>query len=118
MGFAFERFCLKNSNALAEIMGFANQVLNVAPGFGEGDKKFQIDLIYERADQVITACEVKYRHEEIGTKVIAEMEKKCSLLKLPRGYTLERTLITASPPSKALQEAEYFHHIVTLEDIL
>lgn len=116
-GFAFERFCLKHSWYLAEIMGFADETLYASPYFGKNDSKFQIDLLYKRADKVITVCEIKHYTGKITTKIIPEVEKKCALLKIPNGYTLEKALISLYGPDEALKDSEYFSHFVTLEDI-
>jgi len=117
LGFSFERFCLKYSGALAQIMNFEDEVLLASPFFGRNDKKFQIDLIYKRADKVITICEIKHQNKKISTKIIPEMERKCSLFNAPRGYVVEKALISLYGPDESLKNAEYFHHIVTLGDI-
>jgi len=118
LGFAFERFCLKYAGILARIMGFEDTVLRAAPYFGRNDERFQIDLVYRRSDKVITVCEIKYQDREIGPQVIPAVERKCRLLKIPRGYTLERALISLYGPDKVLRESDYFHHIVTLKEML
>ncbi len=118
LGFAFERFCLKYAGILARIMGFEDTVLRAAPYFGRSDERFQIDLVYRRSDKVITVCEIKYQDREIGPQVIPAVERKCRLLKIPRGHTVERALISIYGPDKSLRESDYFHHIVTLKDIL
>ncbi len=117
LGFAFERFCLKHAGKLSAVMGFAEDVLLASPYFRKEDKGFQIDLLYRRADRVITLCEIKHRNSEIKTSVIPEVERKCALLSLPRGYTLEKALISLHGPDRALLESGYFHHHVTLEDL-
>lgn len=118
MGFAFERYCLKHAAFLADIMGFGNMMLQALPYYGLNDTRFQIDLIYERSDKVITVCEMKYTEKEVDPSVIAQVEKKCHQLKIPRGYSLERALITTAPPSPIIKDSEYFHHIITLDEFL
>ena len=46
------------------------------------------------------------------------MEKKCAALRIPRGYTLERDLISLYGPDEALQNSCYFNHHVTGTDII
>lgn len=118
LGFAFERFCLKYSGILARVMGFEDTVLRAAPYFGRNDERFQIDLVYRRSDKVITVCEIKYQDREIGPQVIPAVERKCKLLKIPKGHTLERALISIYGPDKSLRGSDYFHHVVTLKDIV
>ena len=118
LGFAFERFCLKHAGILASVMGFADDLLLASPYFEKNDKKFQIDLLYKRADRVITVCEIKHRNIKIGTHIMPEMQRKYTLLKVPRGYALEKALISLYGPDNSLKDTGYFHHFVTLNDIL
>lgn len=116
LGFAFENFCLKNAIYLAELMGFADQLLQWGPYFKQGDKGFQIDLVYVRQDQVITICEIKYHAEKIGVDVIHEMERKCQLISVPRGYTVEKALISRFGADESLKALKYFHHSIIADD--
>jgi AAA+ ATPase superfamily predicted ATPase len=118
LGFAFERFCLKYAADLAEAMGFGERLLFAAPYFERGDSRFQIDLLFQRSDKVITICEIKHHGRPITTKVIPEVERRCSLLKVPRGHTVERALVSLYGPDTALRDAGYFHHYLTLKELL
>jgi hypothetical protein len=117
MGFAFERFCLRHSGLLAQRMGFRDDVLLSTPHFGKGDQKFQVDLLYQRTDRVITVCEIKYRNKPISREIILEMDRKCQLLDIPAGYTIEKALISLYGPDESLKKSTYFHHSITLEDL-
>jgi hypothetical protein len=118
LGFAFERFCLKHAGMLASIMEFADDLLLASPHFERHDERFQIDLLFNRADRVLTVCEMKHHNKKIGTYSIPEMERKIALVKPPRGYAVEKALISLYGPDKSLRDAGYFHHFVTLDDIL
>jgi AAA+ ATPase superfamily predicted ATPase len=118
LGFAFERFCLKHAGMLAFVMDFADDLLLASPYFKKNDERFQIDLLYKRADRVIMVCEIKHQNIKIGTHIIPEMQRKCALLKVPRGYALEKALISLYGPDNSLKDTGYFHHFVTLDDIL
>lgn len=118
LGFSFENFCLKNVFLLAEIMGFADKVKSFGPLFSKGDKGFQIDLIFERIDNTITVCEMKDCNKEVPYRVKSELEKKLKLLKVKRGTTIEKTLISQFGEEERLQESDYFHHSVTVSEIL
>jgi hypothetical protein len=117
-GFAFERLMLKHARYLAEIMGFSEQVATAGSLFSRSDSHFQIDLIYKRFDKVITLCEIKHHNKEISAQVIKDVEQKKSLLKIPRGYTLETALISLYGPDEGVKESGFFNHIVTLDDLL
>lgn len=118
LGIAFERFCFKNANYIAQKLGFSDELINVSPYYGKSDEKFQIDLIFERSGKVITICEVKYYDKQISTSIIPEFSRKCDLLKLPEEYTVEKALITIKGIDKALEESQYFHHVLNVKDIL
>ena len=117
LGFSFENFCFKNSNWLAEKMGFADQVKNTCPLFVREKKGFQIDLIFERFDNTITVCEIKYLNDQITPKIIPEFEKKLSLLAVKKGITIEKALISQFGADKPLQESGYFHHNLCISDL-
>jgi len=118
MGFAFERFCLRHSGLLAQRMGFRDVVLLAAPHFGKDDQKFQVDLLYQRTDRVITVCEIKYRDKPITREIIPGMDRKCRLLDIPPGYTIEKALISLYGPDESLKKTTYFHHSITLAEMI
>jgi hypothetical protein len=99
-------------------MGFKDEVLLVSPYFAKRDQKFQIDLLYLRAGKVITVCEIKHLKEPVGKGIIPEMTRRCALLEIPRGYSIEKALVSLYGPDHALRESGYFNHYITLEDIL
>jgi hypothetical protein len=41
-----------------------------------------------------------------------------SLLEIPRGYSMEKALVSVYGPDDALKELGYFNHYIILEDIL
>ena len=118
LGFAFERFCTKHALHLAKVMGFEDEVTLFGPWFVKEDAGFQIDLAYRRSDRVFTVCEVKYLGAPVTTKVIPEMERKLSRLKIPRGYTCEKALVSLYGPDDSLRNVGFFDHYVLLNDIL
>jgi len=117
LGIAFENFCLKNALFIAKKWGFEEQVSQYGPYFNKNSEGFQVDLIYLRNDSIITICEIKFSHLPIDTKIIPEMEKKCKLIKPPRGFTIEKALISLFGPTNSLRDSSYFHHYLTIEDI-
>lgn len=117
LGLAFEGFCIQNAYYLAKKLGFADEIDSFGPYFERGQAGFQIDLIFKRMDKVITLCEIKYMKNPVGGLVIAEVEKKARLLKIPKGYSLEKVLIAPNGAEKSVKESEYFHQILELKDL-
>jgi AAA+ ATPase superfamily predicted ATPase len=119
LGFAFENFCQKYAMNIASAAGFADEVIDFGPYFSFAEQKgFQIDLIYERTGGVLTVCEIKYLEAPVATSVIPELERKIALLPKKRGITVEKMLIAPQGASTALLESKYFHHVVTLDELL
>jgi len=121
LGLSFERFCRKHSRIIASIIGFSAVRYKSGVFFNRTTIKeqagYQIDLIFDRADQVLTICEIKYTYAKTGTEVIEEFEKKLSLLPDIGKKTIEKVLISASGATDALINRSYFDRIITLEDI-
>lgn len=121
LGLSFERFCRKHSQIIATIIGFSAVQYKSGAFFNRKTIKeqagYQIDLIFDRADYVLTICEIKYTQSKTGTDVIDEFEKKLRQFPDSKGKTIEKVLITASGATEALLSSGYFDRIITLEDI-
>ena len=116
-GFAFENFCLKNAASLAQKMDFLDQIKSYGPLFSRGEKGFQVDLIFERFDQTLMVCEMKYYNKPIGVKIIAEFEKKLHLLEVKKGFSVQKVLISQFGEDKALKASEYFDYSLGVSDL-
>ncbi|OFZ78491.1 MAG: hypothetical protein A2583_05375 [Bdellovibrionales bacterium RIFOXYD1_FULL_53_11] len=115
-GIAFENMCLKNHVAISSALGFEGEVVWFGPYWERGEKGFQIDLLFRRADKVLTLCELKYSDKPLGPEIIPEVERKCQLIRVPRGFTLERAVIAPYGITAEVEKSGYFHHVMTLED--
>lgn len=118
LGLAFEYYCVKNANSLARIMGFSEEVLNAGPFFTREKEGLQVDLMFDRGE-VWTLCEIKFHDKPVGVDAIKEMQMKTDKLKthVKKYVSLEYALIAPMGVTKALRKANYFHHIVELEDL-
>ena len=121
LGFSFERFCRKHSQLIATIIGFSAVRYKSGAFFNRTTIKeeagFQIDLIFDRADHVLTICEIKYTQGKVGTEVIEQFEKKLRLMPGRENKTIEKILISANGASDSLIARAYFDRIITLDDI-
>lgn len=121
LGYAFERFCRLNHKLIASIIGY--QAVNYTSGVffnratDKKDKAYQIDLIFDRADHVLTICEIKYLNTKVGVEVVDEFERKLNSLPNEKSKTIEKVLITASGATNSLLEKGYFDVIITLDDL-
>ncbi|MBB71014.1 MAG: hypothetical protein CMF50_01285 [Legionellales bacterium] len=121
LGFAFERFCRKFHRIIAKILGFSAVQYSSGVFFNRetasNQKGYQIDLIFDRADKVLTICEIKYLQGKAGADIIDEFEDKLNALPNRHNKTIEKVLITANGASDSLIARAYFDRIITLEDI-
>ncbi len=62
-GYAFENLCMRHKDKLAVALGISGMYYTTPSFYHKADTEsegFQIDLLIDRADNVITICEVKY----------------------------------------------------------
>lgn len=121
MGRAFELVCLRHDAELAELLGFSGIDYDVGPWFRaprRGLEGVQIDFAFDRADGVITLCEMKRQTMVTGRHVIAEVERKAELLRAeyPR-RTVQPVLVVDGAVSKEVEASGYFYQVVDARDL-
>ena len=115
-GQAFEQLCRAHARRMAEILGFAGIDFVCGPYFRARSRDtsgLQIDLLFQRADNVLTLCEMKCSLSPIGLGVVQEVERKVALLQhaFP-AKTIQRVLVVHGEPSRDLIRAGYFYRII------
>ncbi|MDQ2993553.1 MAG: hypothetical protein M3R00_01195 [Pseudomonadota bacterium] len=120
LGYAFERFCRKYHRVIAAILGFSAVKYRSGVYFKQGtdgQKGFQIDLLFDRDDKVITVCEIRYLNSPVSTGVIADCEERMQLLPNQSNKTIHRVLISNYGPSDALIKRAYFDRFILIDDL-
>lgn len=122
MGRAFELVCLRHQALLARLLKFEAIDYEAGPWFRsprKGLSGVQIDLAFDRADGVITLCEMKRQTAPLGRAVIPEVERKAEALRAvyPR-RTVQPVLVVDGPVSKDLTASGYFYRIIQAADML
>ena len=114
-----ERLCLTHAHLIAARLGFSSVNYQAGSWFARADSDpgAQIDLMFIRADRVITLCEAKYRSGKIGRGVVKEVEAKVATYANPSRMPIEPVLISASEITRDLRDERYFSDILTLEDV-
>jgi len=82
-GKAFENVCFQYTDKIAEILEFSGINYRVGPYFRtkQGNKPgVQIDLIFDRDDNVLTLCEMKSSKSPISIEVEQEINSKIAIL--------------------------------------
>lgn len=109
-GFAFENFCLRHIEAIASALGISGVLYNTysfvyKPNLDEAyPKGAQIDLIIDRADNIINLLEIKFYN---GIYTITKQEeailtnkRNCFIYKTKTKKSVFTTLITANGSEK------------------
>ena len=122
LGFSFERFCRKYHYIIARILQFAGVHYQSGVFFSKATEEsspgYQLDLIFDRADNVYTICEIKYLQGKVGTEVIGEFEKKISIFPNKKNKTIHKVLICSEGADDALLKRAYFDEIITCSQLL
>jgi uncharacterized protein len=122
MGRAFEYTCIQHAHLISTLLGFSGIDYTVGPYFVPSRKGelqgVQIDLVFDRPDNVMTACEIKYGSRPAGVEVIPEMERKVQLLEAVAGRkTIHKVLIVKEPVSQELARRMYFYRIIRADEL-
>ena len=102
-GLAFERLCLAHVRQIKAALGISGVLTNVFAWRHEPDATYpwgtQIDLLLERADNVINVCEMKYTKGEFVIKADYEkdLNRKCETFAAVTGSkaAIHLTMVTA-----------------------
>ncbi|GJM06360.1 MAG: ATPase [marine bacterium B5-7] len=120
LGYAFERFCQRYAHRIAERLGFSAVQYDSGAYYNRSTSKddpgYQIDLVYDRADNVLTVCEIKYLKDKVPSKVIVEFEKKLARLDMKKERTIHKVLITMNGAEQSVINDGYFDRILTVDD--
>jgi len=120
-GFAFERLCRKHAAHIADYQRFSGIDYKAGSWFKRKNGRSsgaQVDLIFIRSDNVITACEIKYTSRIQAAAVIDNFEKKCRVLqKAFPSYVIEKVLIIGKTESKNENLLAFFDHILNADDL-
>lgn len=119
LGRGFEVFCQNHAYLISQMLGFSGIEYRVGPYFRKSTEEagVQIDLMFDRQDNVITLCEMKYSRSAVGIDVIEEVEKKVSAIEKISKKTIQKVLIVKDAASQELVKSGYFYKIITCQDL-
>ncbi|MBN2803993.1 MAG: ATP-binding protein [Deltaproteobacteria bacterium] len=121
-GRAFEYLCIAHAKQIADILGFGAIEYNFGPYYRSSEdfeNGVQIDMLYDRADNILTLIEAKYTSGIISTNIIPQIEKKINHIKkkFPK-KTVQPVLIVEGEVSDKLKNALYFYKIIKASSLL
>ena len=124
-GYSFESICYKHIFAIIKALGIGiashPYSWRYVPAKGSLEQGAQIDLLFDRNDDSITLCEIKYTDEPfVIDKAYAEQIKR----KMVVFQSVTRTkkqlffaMIVSSGLKKTMYSEELVHGVVTLDDL-
>ncbi len=119
LGYSFERWCRHEHVQIAKVLGFSAVQYEVGPYFStKTPKNFQMDLVFSRADKVLTICEIKYTKAPVSKNVIKEFERKMEYFATPPHHSIQRVLISAMGVDENVKNAGYFDQMLNLQDLV
>jgi len=112
-GRAFEVTCTHHAPMIAKALGFHGIEYSFGPYFRSATrdtKGLQVDLVFDRADNVLTLCEMKCSRNPIGKTVVDEMEKKAALLReaFPN-KTVQNVLVYHGSITRSVSQSPYIY---------
>jgi hypothetical protein len=116
MGLQVENLVLSNRHLIKSALRIdPNDVICDNPFFQRKTTKnagCQIDYLIQTKYNTLYICEIKYSKNEIGTQIIEEMNEKIKRLNIPKHFSFRAVLIQVNGISEALEEKQFFSHII------
>lgn len=118
-GLAFESVCLENVGLIERALGISGVETHPSSWLHAGA---QIDLLIDRADGVISVCEIKFTDEPfvITKKYAAELRQKLAVFRAQTGTkkAVQLVFIAASGLVANAHAREIVDRVLTLDDLL
>lgn len=122
MGLQVENLILSNRNLIKEALNIDHRdIVSDNPFFQRKttvQDGCQIDYMIQTKYNTLYLCEIKFSKNEIGPKIISEMQEKISRLKIPKGFSYRPVLIHVNGVSEFVEEKQYFTSIIDFSRFL
>lgn len=124
-GLSFESICYKHLNRIRKVLGLNPASIpstwRYVPLSGSQEQGAQIDLLFDRDDDAITLCEIKYTEDPftVDKQFFQQIKQKMAIFKkvTRTNKQLFFAMISASGIKKSIYSEELIDGIVTLEDL-
>ncbi|NGX62119.1 MAG: hypothetical protein K940chlam9_01613 [Chlamydiae bacterium] len=122
-GYSFETICLKHIAQIREALNIEPSALTTSWRHDGrlGDEGAQIDLLFDRQDDAVTICEIKYTDKpfQIDKSYYQQIMKKIEVYKktVKTHKEIFLAFVTSSGLKKSLYSEEYISSVLTLEDL-
>ncbi len=118
MGLQFENLILSKNNRLKiyEILGIPlESIVHANPFFQTQTarrQKCQIDFLIQTKEGSLYVCEIKFKKDELDSKVIAEVKEKIKCIKRKKYMSCRPVLIHVNGVSESVKKSDYFVKII------
>lgn len=125
-GYSFETLCLKHHRAIKSILGFGDvattaAIWAIAPDKVTGREGAQIDLLFERADKIITLCEIRYAPGPlaVGKSFLDELQQRANIFReaTRTKKRIQWAIITPYGVKSDISSQDSIQGVVTGEDL-
>ena len=124
-GYSFEAMCYKHLTQISRALNLSPAALpntwKYAPSKGSREEGAQIDLLFDREDDAITLCEIKYTNTPfaIDKEYALKLRKKIEVFK-NKTHTSKQlfiSMISANGLKKTMYSEEMINGVITLDDL-
>ena len=124
-GYSFESICYKHIPQISEALKMSVTAIpstwRYTPVKNSKERGAQIDLLFDRKDNAITLCEIKYTAQpfEINNKYAAQLNQKIDVFKkvTRTNKHIFLAMISANGLKKTMYAEEMIDGLVTLDDL-
>ncbi len=124
-GLAFETICYNHLSQISTALELPAIAVadcwRYSPDKGEDDNGAQIDLLFDRQDDVITLCDIKYTKKPfvVDKSYAAAIQRKISVFQKQTGTDKQifMALITANGINPSIYSEELISSVATLDDL-
>lgn len=119
---AFERLCRRHSHRIADALRFSGIEYRAGSLFEPGRRSaggYQIDLLFERADKVLTICELKYVERLEAGPLLERFERMRGFAssRYPR-HGVQKVLVCGKPVHVPERVGRYFDRVLFAPETL
>ncbi len=124
-GYAFESICYRHINQISNALGISASAIpatwRYVPAKGSIESGAQVDLLFDRYDDTITLCEIKYTHDPfvIDKSYAKKLEEKIEIFRrrTKTRKNIDMAFISASGLKKTLYSGKMVSGVCVLNDL-
>jgi AAA+ ATPase superfamily predicted ATPase len=123
LGYEYERLCRLEHGRIAQLLGFNGVKYRYGSFFNRAmekeDRGLQLDLVFDREDNVLTVCEIKFGDIKNIPEIAQDLNRKVTYLskKFPPPHKIQTVLITGTVKVSKQQTAGIFDQVLNMEDL-